>query len=168
MFFNELIKYDILGIREFFYNDSPLEKEIELRNSFVDEFSESDGDDGEIEISCSNDPFIKRNLLPLRKNLGPIIQKVRDLMKFYRYGKRRDELSKLQLSDADNNFKVPLQCELDCPTRWNTLYSMIVKFLRLSHVIQIHHVKIERNYPLSPQEYAIIQVFELMYFFNIK
>lgn len=105
----------------------------------------------------------------MQENLTGTIGKVRNLMKQFMYGKKRDDLQKIVLSENS----CEITAEIDCKTRWNSILPMLKKFKLLNKYFQIYALKNDENFGfdetdnklvddlinvLSPVESAILEI----------
>lgn len=80
--------------------------------------------------------------------LKNIIEKIRDLMKKYKYGKVRDELQEIIKEDIG----IEITTEIDVKTRWNSLLAMLTKFMKLKKYFIIHLAKQNRIFDFNQAE----------------
>ena len=117
---------------------------VAMNSTPLDRFDEED-----------NAENIEQEFIPIpemHENFSQTIRKVRDTMKQFKYGKKRDDLQKLVL--AENSTEIP--AEIDCTTRWNSLLPMLGKFKKLRKYIQLYLIQHDEMFDFDAMDFELI------------
>lgn len=79
-------------------------------------------------------------------SFNKLTSRVRQMMKFYKYGKWHDELENMIRVEKPN---FSLSIDLDCPTRWNSILLMLEKFCKHFEHMKKHRTSVELDFEFS-------------------
>ncbi|XP_028164241.1 uncharacterized protein LOC114355542 [Ostrinia furnacalis] len=137
-----------LAVLDVLYKNSPQTETCEDTGSCSDSDIEEDGEDGFV-IERTRE---RRLLIDDYK---AIIKKVRSVVKIFKNSPTKNDAMLQKYVQAE--FGKELQLLLDCRTRWNSLATMLERFLKLKSCIQKALIDVKSDISFSDTEIACLQ-----------
>lgn len=100
---------------------------------------------------------------PLQKitDLNKLINLIKENVTFFKHSV--NAVNELRESQTRNNVQVPLKLIQSVPTRWNSVYYQIERFLELSEYIAPILLKHSRDMPTSPQMKILQEIMNVLH-----